>query len=483
MANDPRLFLRPGCRRDSQYKQNQAQQRKSFIDSLSNVGNLEFANDAGLGGITQGLRTLASVSDSVRTGQSQVPGREGDELFNSTLGQIANTGLDAVEQGANTVLSTTGIDPGSANQALQFNSDVVNRAYGQAQQIFQDVKNGRFSLENIPQVFQDLQNLEQLIRGIRTEQPRQKRELCTASPYARELIRYAPKHKFMFVVDVEFSPPYKEWDPYGDGMAFVVKRSTRPQVEFEYEEVNMYNFWTKVPKRTMFQPVTVTFYDDNKNYAQLFHTAYLRAMSPITNLRFEQKVQGSGYYEDNSMNFANELRGGTFADGDPATRGYSASLGALNDNAKTVLNEIRLFHLFDYGRLANIYHFYNPKINSFTPDDLNMAETGDGNEMEFNFSYDGLFVEPGYSIKNSDGSVDIAQLTGEDGRAERYYIDPIFADDNVTSHAAPVSQEQVPNITTAEEVLNSTTGENTSSTGLDNDSFRRESNSGSFPGR
>lgn len=474
MAVDPRRYMRPGCIMDQKYQQNQASEKKSFIDQLGGIGDLEFANDAGLGGVTQGLRTLASVSDSIRTGESAVPGREQTDTFNSTLGAIAGTAAESVEQGANTVLSSVGISPSSVNQALDINPGVANRAYGQAQKIFQDVKNGDFSLTDIPSAFQDLQNLEQLVRGIKTEKPQRKRQLCNPSPYARELIRYAPKQKFLFVVDIQFSPAYKEWDPYGKGMAFVVKRSTRPQIEWEYEEVNMYNFWTKVPKRTTFQPVTLTFYDDNKNYAQLFHTAYTRAMSPITNMQFEQKVQGSDFFEQNSMNFANELSGGTFSEGEPTTRGYTASLGALNDNTKHVLSEIRLFHLFDYGKLANIYHFYNPKIQSFTPDDLNMAESGEGTEMEFNFAYDSMFMAPGYSIQNSDGTVDIAQLTGEDGRAESYYIDPIFDRDSTTSQEAPSAQDQVPNIKTAEEVLDTVTGELRSSTNMTTDAFRRE---------
>lgn len=482
MASDPRLFLRPGCRKDQKFQQNNAQESKSFIDSLGDVGNLEFLNDAGIGNISQGLRTLASVSDSIRTGEGSGQGDGGDgNVFNSTLGSIAGTGAQFVEQGADTVLGTIGIDPNAARQALDFNPDVVNRAFGQAEKIFEDVKNGDFSLEDIPQRFQDLQNLEQLIKGIKTDQVRPQRELCTASPYARELIRYAPKQKFLFVVDVQFSPAYKEWDPYGKGMAFVVKNSSRPQVEWEHEEVNMYNFHTNIPKRTIFHPVSLTFYDDNKNYAQLFHTAYTRAMSPITNIKQDQRTQGPAFFEQKSMDFTNELSGGTFSPGEPHTRGYAASLGPLNDNTVNVLDQIRLFHIFDYGRLANVYYFYNPKIQNFTPDELDMTTSGEGTQMEINFIYDSLFMAPGYSIQNSDGSIDIAQLTGEDGRAESYYIKPVFDRENEISQEAPPAQDQVPisvnsrnDPTTASEVLNDTTGGNSSNSGLNRDAIERD---------
>lgn len=451
MAADPRktasLVSRKCARSQTQHQRNQSS-RRDLLNSVTQFGELEILNDVGFGQIGEGLRALAGVSDSVRSGESVVPGREGDNLFNSTLGTVANTSLDNVNGGGLAVLDALGIDSGTVQQVGNFYPQVANRTQGQAEAIFEKVKQGEFTLQDIPEFFSDFQNLEQLARGIFNPSSSTKSQdrLCTASPYAVDLIAYAPKYNFLFIIDVQFSEPYKEWGgdkSFGDGLAFVVKRSTRPAVEFDYEEVNMYNFWTRVPKRTIYPPVTMSFYDDNKNAAHLFYTAYMRAMSPIANMynRFPQV----GSYEVDNMNWQRPADGATFDETSPELFGYSSSLGPLLDNKTSIIQRIRLFHVFDYGRLMNVYNFFNPRILSFTPTPLNMAETGDGAEFEFEFAYDGMFIEPGYSVEAKGGfaSADIGGLTSH---GNTYPIIPVFALDEETYHSqqtfAPSAQEQ-----------------------------------------
>lgn len=101
-----------------------------------------------------------------------------------------------------------------------------------------------------------------------------------------------------------------------------------------------------------------------------------------------------------------------------------ASLGALNNNATNILSEIRLYHLYDWGRLLNVYHMYNPKITNMNLDDLDMAESGAGSELEVQFAYDGLYVE-----KSKKTTVELmAKITGKMIGAG-YEIDPIYDND------------------------------------------------------
>ncbi len=448
MSIDPRrkTFSVTYCPRGQVEQQAQQGQRRSILDTLGNIGGLE-----GLGSVGEGLRTLSAVSNSVRSGSSVVPGREGDDTTNTLIGDIANTALDAVDSGANIVLDATGLG-GVADIAGDFNPDVANRAVGQAKSIFQSVKQGNFELSDIPGVFSDLQNLEQLGRGIfgigdNNRNTAREYSLCSASPYATDLISYAPKFNFLFVMDVQFSAPYADqWGEIGNAMAFVVKRSTRPSVEFEYEDVNMYNFWTKVPKKTIYPPVTMSFYDDNKNAAHLFYTAYMRAMSPIANIKADGLSQ-TGAYEQNSMNYALGSSNATFKESAKKLPGWASSLGPLQDNANSVIERIRLYHVFDYGRLMNIYNFYNPRIMTFTPSDLNMAETGDGAEFEFQFAYDGMFIEPGWSVQEGGENKNLEDKTSRAGG--KYPIRPIFNDDDIPAQdnsqqpLAPIAQEQL----------------------------------------
>lgn len=442
MADPRKTYKVVYCNSKRQQLVRDSGKRKGFLDNLLKVGDLEFLNDVGYGKVGEGLRVLAGVSDSIRTGESVVPGREGQSTINTTLSNIlaANGNEDS---GAEVVLDTTGQSENYEKTAT-FYPSVANRAYGQAKQIYSKVKDGNFDVKDIPGVFSDLQNLDTLARGIFSTNKSDRREkaLCHASPYARDLISFAPKFNFLFVVQIEFSPEYRDWADIGSSTAFVVKRSTRPAMEVEHEEVNMYNFRTQIPKRVTYPPVTMSFYDDNKNMAHQFYTGYMRAMSPIANM-YNYQTQ-TDWYEINSMNFTNPPDDTYLTGTDPKLDGYASSLGPLLNNSKSIISTIRLFHVYDYGRSMNVYNFFNPRITSFTPTDLNMAETGDGAEFEFQFAYDGMFIEPGYSVQDGveyGGDYNIVELSTPRGTGQ-YPINPIFGDTDGTEGSNPSAQNQ-----------------------------------------
>lgn len=211
--------------------------------------------------------------------------------------------------------------------------------------------------------------------------------------------KHSPKQKFMFMVEFTFHPEYQEMLTGMKSVKginakshfeFVVKTSSRPNVSFEYDEVNMYNFRTKVPKRTSYDDISMTFYDDDSNSSNSFYTNYMRAMSPISNMGggdvasiLPHQYQESSLHQDviQREDGSVQLRGG-------------ASLGALKNDAVNIISEIKIYHVYDWGRLVNVYHMYNPKITSMGLDGMDMSESGNGNELEIKFAYDGLFVEP-----------------------------------------------------------------------------------------
>ena len=399
--------------------------KKGIFDAFSTLGNLEFLNEVGFGKVRNGLEVLGRVSDSVRSDKSVVPGREGDEVFNSTLGSIANVAIGSTEEGANVVLDAVGIGRNAIETVANFDAGTANRALGQAKQVFEQVKAGNFSLDDIPGAFQDLQNLEVLVRKIFTPtliQDSLKNELnkalCQPSPFAIDLVAHAPRYKFMYVVDIKFTSAYSNWNSQlANGLAFITKSATRPQVDFEYDEVNMYNYWTQVIKRTRFNPMSMRFIDDsNRGHAMNFYAAYMRAISPITNKKFiDSAAPGAGAsthtaqgtYESDSMAFTNQLDDTVLFSTESETGltlpSYSASVGALNKDAngienKGLLASISLYHIGGYGKSVTAFHMFNPRITSLQPDELNMADNGDGSEFSFEFNYDSLFVDPNLSM-------------------------------------------------------------------------------------
>lgn len=361
----------------------------TLAGSLGKIGELEILNKIGGEKVGAGLRALASLSDSIR-----INGR--------------GTADTLVGQGVNAVYDAVGLNSNQLNFAKNFNPQVVNRAQGQIEQIYNSVKQGKFSFESIPQIFADVQNAERLIRGIFTDNSGNPfgasygQAHCGASPYAMDLIHYAPKYKFLFIVQFEYSQSFAGTSSYINH-AFVVKSTTRPSVDFEYEDLNMYNFRTKVAKRAVYQPINMRFYDDDRNNALQFYTTYLKAMSPIANLNPDGPNAATEGYENVLLPVAPKQKQINSALG-YRVRADASSIGTPGSTGieKNFLRKVTIFHVYRQGRLMNIYNLYNPRITSLKLDDLDMSSS-DGAEVEIEINFDGMFVVPGYQVQPGGG--------------------------------------------------------------------------------
>ena len=403
MAVDPRFNFVVKCPQTSNKQQTGSSSRKDFFNAIGKVGDIEVLNRVGDGAVAAGLRTLASASNAIRDGSSD--------------SSIITNGVSGDAYGANVVLSEVGINPQQAEKAGQFNPGVLNRATAEAESIYDRVKQGSYKLDDIPGSFQSLQNLKSLTEGIFTEgaTDQNKIELCGAKNYAQSLIRYAPKYKFLFVLQFTLKKEYNGWGEHLNNMAFVVKNAGRPNINIEHEEVNFYNFWSRVPKRTVYEPVTMRFHDDSKNFGHTFFTAYLEAISPISRL--------GGFENGTGASLNNRFLENSGLNGSRRDLNSSASLGALEGNNTSIIDELRVFHLFDYGRYMTVYNYKNPKILTMNLDDLDMSEGATGNEIELQFAYDALHITPILGVES-----EIETVRDISGRpyTDTGFIDPVF---------------------------------------------------------
>lgn len=427
MAQDPRNFMAVPCvgkdiNKNVQRLGNAQNARRGFFNALGKVGDLQILNSTqATSKVGQGLRTLSSSSNSIRTGQ------------NGGLPSAIGDNLDA---GANYVLGQMGVSEGQMQALTAFNPTIANNAYGNAKQIYQRVKQGGFSLTDIPSYLQEFQDLERMVRGIfypNKQTGSQLRQVCDPSPYAMDLVRMAPKFKFLFVVEFLYNGDYAQLGNLD--FAFVIKRSTRPVVNYQYEDVNYYNFRTKVPTKTDFQQMQMTFHDDNKNQALRFYNAYLRSMSPITNLNTGQEEwdQRGMSFEDAAFDTAGPTSA-PFADDEgnvmagvttsaaqdpnnieftiPANQ-YSGSIGPLRgNNTRSVMREARVYQVFDYGQKINIYRFFNPRIEQLQLDEMSM-EDSTGSEVTVTFNYDNIFIATDIPFVNDEANLE--SITGRSG--------------------------------------------------------------------
>jgi hypothetical protein len=403
---DPRFNFVVKCPNTANKQQTDQGARKDFFNAIGKVGDIELLNRVD-GEIAGGLRTLASTSNAIRGGD-----------VNSA---IIGNGKQNDPNGANIVLSEVGINPQQAQKAGQFNPGVLNRGTAEAQNVYDRVVTGKYELKDIPNSVQDLQNLKTLADGIFTEgaTEQKKIELCGAKNYAQALIQYAPKHKFMFILQFTLKAEYQtEFSTDSiNNMAWLVKSTGRPNINIEHEEVNFYNFWSRVPKRTIYEPVTMRFHDDIKNHGHSFFRSYLEEISPIARIGGYEKKTGAGLthrrLEDGGLN------------GSKWDYESTASLGQLQGDHTSIIDELRVFQLFDYGTKMTVYTYKNPKFLSMNLDDLDMAEGATGNEIEIQFAYDALNISPTLSVKEEIENV--KQVSGlAVGVGYNGHIEPVY---------------------------------------------------------
>jgi hypothetical protein len=409
---DPRGFTLKTCR---QKEPSRVADRRAFGNAVGKVGDLEILNTTTAGSnIGQGLRTLSSISNSIRTGCGALP-------------SIIGTSLDT---GANWVLEQTGIAPTVVDALSNFEPGIANQAWGQAKQIYEQVSQGNFKLTDIPYALQDLQNLERLGRNIFYPSTTEQRTVAVCegiSPYAIDLILRAPKYKFLFVVQVTFNEAYTGMGALD--FAFVIKNTTRPNLKYQMSDINYYNFRTKHVTRTEFDEMKMSFHEDTGtgksgttsalsrsegeqgNNALRFYNTYMRATVPITN--YSEHIELS-LAEQQGMDFA-AMNSPVNTDANTRAYKYAASSGPLmsnraNSDPRNIIREVRLFHVYNYGKSMNVYKFFNPRITSLSLDDLDMSNSTEGTEVSMAFNFDSVYIDTGVPMDST--KYNLAQLQG-----------------------------------------------------------------------
>lgn len=192
----------------------------------------------------------------------------------------------------------------------------------------------------------------------------------------------APKLKFNFTISLEYNTElagrlnpasFGSDDPYS--IAFGIKQTTRPSPNIIYEDVNFYNFMTKIATKVDFGVMTVTLYDDRNNRAHDIFKNYMEIVSPATE-------------RDRSQAPILDRFG----------QSTSSLLGPLqNGERHGPIKNIRITHFTNSLGRKVIYDFLNPKIQNVTPDELDMTQS-DVSTITFTFVYDT------YNVTTENGS-------------------------------------------------------------------------------
>ena len=222
-----------------------------------------------------------------------------------------------------------------------------------------------------------------------------------------------PKQKFLFEVEFKIHEQiYKELvgmfeNSYNckagsevlSSFGYFVKQVDRPKVEYTYEDVNMYNFRTRVLTRVAHMPLNLWFWDDSRNTVGEFFNLYRQMHSPMAS-------QEAMYGLANQSGFNFNGTG----------RNYGSRI-ALPGNAPMFLSEVAIRQIYSTHHAAasaqsafsmTEYRFLNPTIRRFDFDDVN-HENGESNGVQVEFDYEGLYIEDYYvkEIKKHDSLKDM----------------------------------------------------------------------------
>lgn len=254
------------------------------------------------------------------------------------------------------------------------------------------------------------------------------------SAYAKDLARWenSPKHKFLFITEIEIHPFYVGIADMAR-FALLTQSASRPKLKFEHQEFNEYGIRKGVLTKTSFEPINLSFIDDNDNSAMQFFTNVLKLMSPITNISNSATV-GQRQYDfktgQGTVTHINTSTGGIAVqerkNGEHSPNVYAQSSGypgeklsRVQGGAVSIFKSIKIHHVHLYGEAVNTFTFMNPRLLSMDLDDLDMNSSDDITTLKLSFGYDYLTSDTGKM------TTEISQLVNSNNSnagAPSYYI-------------------------------------------------------------
>lgn len=363
-----------------------------------------------VGNVTQSALTTAA-QQSVLQSRSQVsqgltsllnsvlPKSSNSILNNISSGiknSIGNTGGLVLNGGVQQVLGAIGISSGVNSPVRGSNPIIYSNGMAAAQNVVNQVGLGNTNVNSI--VSSNLNALTSFqyahVTSVGT-QAITSSNAASVSPYAMDLFAFAPKYNYLFIVDVTFTNGFQamgQLNGQRSKFAMIVQEFDRPKIQYEMDEGNFYNFRTKFAKRVVHENLRLKFLDDRQNASMNFITQYLISNHPIMGV----SPASSFMYEDAGMNW-------TAGDNNVAYDTVnSASLRGFAGDQINAIQEIKVYHVYDYGRSMNVYHFLRPKLVAVELDRWDMKGSPDNCTIEAEFAYDGLYIETGIAIQSGE---------------------------------------------------------------------------------
>lgn len=203
---------------------------------------------------------------------------------------------------------------------------------------------------------------------------------------------FRPKLNFMFYVDFQFKPEFAEiaQTQWAREYMFMAYSASRPKMSFEYEDINQYNFRTKVLKNCKFSEIALQFYDDTGNRIVDFFRFIMTLLIPITRgsnvYSSSAEVMPPAFTSGHGMMFS----GDNYALNDISHRGAIQTLDGGIFESITVTQTMVVPG--DSGGASQVsYTYINPKIIDMELSGLDM-ESSVACTATMQFSFDSVIM-------------------------------------------------------------------------------------------
>lgn len=205
-----------------------------------------------------------------------------------------------------------------------------------------------------------------------------------------------PKMKNLFKIAMFINPPYSDAAPsyfYKYAMAVDL-----PSIDYQWEEVNMYGYHTKVFTGAKMHPINITFMDDGNNDMMDFWSLYRHAYIPITRAINDSTGLDPSVYPLFSTNIPDDGY-------NKPDSWYSSNISLLAENCTNLISHIMISHAYWADNwYSNQYVLVNPRFENFNLDKLE-HDSSDFCRLNATVSYDTVFVNKsvvrGYMLYDS----------------------------------------------------------------------------------
>lgn len=206
-----------------------------------------------------------------------------------------------------------------------------------------------------------------------------------------------PKTKFLFKVKFKFSPLVRElssslgvdFDDIQQGLTFTIKQIDLPKIDFKYQDVNLYNFRSKVLTSIEYREMSMIFYDDVANNSLKLITVYQKLLMPIARFLPKTNTKLEDYGFEFSENYINAL-----------DSSYRSAFRGDKEGEVEILSQMTIDQFYVGRRKSgspvesvyvNSFIFTNPRISTM---DINQQDYEDSepNTITAQFNFDGLYT-------------------------------------------------------------------------------------------